>query len=672
MKKVIQLILILSLLIVILSGIAGAQIDKHGNLKLKNDYISIIVNKDQSNQGRFAVDITGGAPLREGDNGKPLIYGRPKPWTSYTTLRVDGTNYVFGGPTDKRAGRKGEYGQVLTPPQIKNDQIITKYKYGELVVSQILSFVKSSTTGLPDTAQIKYQVTNQGKKVHQVGLRVMLDTMLGKNDGAPFRIKNQAITDDQLYTKQESPSFWQAFDSLNNPQVTAQGTIKGPNITAPDQIYFADWGSLADGLWDFDFNPGQKFLRKGEFELDSALSLLWQPDSLQPGETREYVTNYGLGGITIVPGLLSLGVTSPAKVIMDRPDKSLQVVAYIQNTAEIEVEDVEVKLKLPSDLELLSNSKVKKLGDLKPQDTAQVMWKVRPDKLKTQKLDYQVEVSAENTDDNQVARSLQVVGPPKLNLKLDTPAQIKVENNHLLKDTVKVYGRISNNGDSTAHGVNTYLALPPGLDLAAGDKAEKYLGSLAPGQSVKVPWQIKPVGLVAGKLPYSIGVDSKNAANQDQNTLLHISNRQPEAKVKLEDKASNLQIGDYLTAQIKLDNISSLYRVNGGLSYNSQVLEPVYISRGDIFVRNNQLLSWNSPQIKQKGLIKGISGTLDTPFDIKKGTIVSIHFKVKSSGQSKLKLTNFKVYNDKEQELKLSLQHNQLTIGGNQDETENN
>ena len=63
--------------------------------------------------------------------------------------------------------------------------------------------------------------------------------------------------------------------------------------------------------------------------------MYWVPEYLGPGESRSYITNYGLGGITIVPGLLSLGITSPAEVLLDTPDRSIPVIAYVENTSEI-------------------------------------------------------------------------------------------------------------------------------------------------------------------------------------------------------------------------------------------------------------------------------------------------------------------------------------------------
>ncbi len=665
-KSVCSLLLSLVLLLAGWGGVAAEE-DQPGNLELANEYISIFVNQQEYNQGRFAVDVTGGAPMRDTDDDKPLIYGRPRPWTSYTTLRIDGTNYVFGGPTSKRAGKNAQYGEVIQPPELKGDKIVTTTKFGSIIVTQILSFIESSTTGLPDTAKIKYRVMNQGGKPSKIGLRVMLDTLLGANDGAPFRIKNKAVVGDALYVKKELPTFFQAFDDLNAPQVTAQGTIKGPGISTPDKLYFADWGSLADGAWDFDFNPGEEFLRKGEFELDSAMALYWNPSPLKAGETREYVAHYGLGGITIVPGLLSLGITSPSEVVMDSVDKTAQVVAYIQNTADIKVKEAEVALELPENLELVTGEQVKKLGNLEPKETSQVMWEVRPTKRVNHQLEYTVKVNASNTDANQVTRPLKVVGPPSLSLQIESPPKIELKDNHLAADSLQVVSKITNHGNSTAYGVNAYLALAPGLNIKPGEKQQKQLGSLLPGESVAVPWHITPLGMVDGSLLYSIGVRSRNAGSRVREKAVVVPPRQPQATIEIKDKEDGFEVGDYLTAQVKVENIASFYQAQGSIKYNSEVLEPVYVSRGQLFVIDKNLLSWNPPVIDtDQKLIKKISGSLDSHADVQEGVVANLHFRVKAPGKVNLKFNEFEIDSGKRPNLfSIQLKGNNSYIGGN-------
>ena len=651
MRKSLQVIALFSLLIILFSSLVWANVDEEGNLEIKNDYISIFVNQNEDNRGRFAVDVTGGAPMRDGDDGKPLIYGRPNPWTSYTTIKIDGKDYVFGGKTKKRAGKGANYGTLVEAPHITENRIETKYKYGQVVVTQILSFVKSTTTGLADTAQIRYRITNQSEEAKEIGARVMIDTMLGENDGAPFRIKNQAITADKLYSGDEIPSFWQAFDTLNNPQVTAQGTIKGAGLTPPDKVYFADWGSLADGIWDFDFNPDQEFMRKGEFELDSATALFWEPKKLASGETEDYVTNYGLGGITVVPGLLSLGVTSPAEIVMDKPDKKSQIVAYLQNTAEIQAEDVKIELELPEGLELKSQQRVKELGNMEAGATAQVMWEISPKNVRPQELSYKVKVTAQNTDDNQVTRGLRVVGPPNLGVDIEAPEKIGVKDNQLSREQFSLYGIITNVGNSTAYGVNGTLVLPPGLEIAKGEKGNKFLGKLKAGESIKVPWLVDTVGIIDGKLPYSIEADSDNAELESRKNNISLAKLTP--KLKLEFRGEDFAVDDYVTLNINLENIRDFYGINFSLQYNKYILEPIYVSRGKLFVDNEELLSFNHPSLKEAGVIKDLSASLDTPQEIKSDTIAQIHFKVLAKGTSDLEFKSLNIYNSKQHHINL-------------------
>ncbi|MFS8573579.1 MAG: cellulosome anchor protein, partial [Clostridia bacterium] len=364
-----------------------------GVIRLYNEYISILVNTTEENTGRFAVQTTGGDPDRASDDNSPLIYLIPgqKPWTSYATVRIDGIDYVFGGRPTERAGRAGLYGEMLVAPHVVDDRRIeTVYRIGPVDVTQVLSIIRSSTTGLLDTVRIEYRLVNTSDQVHHVGLRLMIDTMLGANDGAPFRVGELAITTDTVFEGDAIPEFWQAFDSLSDPKVTAQGTLKGDDVTPPDRVYFSNWGALADGLWEFDFQPGRDFTRLGEFELDSATALYWDPRPLAPGEERVYGTHYGLGGISISPGDLSIGVTSPSTVTAD-PDRTVTfpVVAYIQNTGEGEARNVVARIQLPQGLRLADGEQaVRQLGNLPTGRSAQVTWRVAVDRAVGGELTY--------------------------------------------------------------------------------------------------------------------------------------------------------------------------------------------------------------------------------------------------------------------------------------------
>ena len=172
-------IIAIVLLFAVCSLSAAAQ-EQKPNLEIANEYIRIIINTLEENMGRFSVGTTGGDPDRIGDENQHLIYGGEEPWTSYTTVRIGNQNWVYGNPTNRRAGKNGLYGQVVQPPTIIDDKLVSSWQLGPILVTQILSFTRSITSGLMDTAKIEYHLENTDVVSHMVGLRLVLDTMLAR------------------------------------------------------------------------------------------------------------------------------------------------------------------------------------------------------------------------------------------------------------------------------------------------------------------------------------------------------------------------------------------------------------------------------------------------------------------------------------------------------------
>ena len=652
MKRRQRLILTTVLLISLLftSFIASAQnddvfneVDNNGNLRLGNDYIVIVINQDDNAKGRFAIETTGGAPMETGDENKPLVYGRPKPWTSYTTIKVNNVNHVFGGSTKRRAGENANYSEVTEGPVVENGQIYTSSNIDDIKVEQILSIVKSSTTGLSDTAQIKYRLVNTSNQEKEVGLRIMLDTMLGQNDGAPFRLAEKAVTTDNLYLKDELPIFWQAFDSISNPTVTSQGTFKGPGVTVPDKVYFSDWGSLADGVWNFDFNPGEEFVRKGEYEIDSEIAMMWEPKILEPNEEVTYVTNYGLGGIKVVPGLLALGVTSPAEFTFDENNQYFPVVAYIENTSEINAENVKVEIDLPEPFKT-RNKIVKEIGDLESKDTAQVNWEVgvSGDEIPGN-MTYTVRVNADNTDSNEVQRDITFVGPPMIETEIMLDENLRKEKGKILPNPFDLKVKFTNIGGSTLFDAKTELALPPGLTFSEKEVNKKYLGYLQSGESVDVNWSVKVLN-VTGEMPYSINVTGLNNYNKTRRENLDIPKLEPYIYLDRVEFSEN-----YLTYNIIGENLTEVNNMNLELDYNPDGYDINYIFPGDMFVQNDKIILWEDP-ITSKGKIN-FNETL--PDSASSGIIGTIQFSKKNDNPLNLQVNKLQAFDEEDNEINI-------------------
>jgi hypothetical protein len=110
------------------------------------------------NMGAFPDPTTGGATTGSWD----LMYNWPSsPGTSFSTLRIDGADNVYGS-----AGT-----QVEAPTDIDASTNESKWRIGDIEVTQVLQIVFNNQTGQNDVAKIAYTVRNTGAASHAVGLR---------------------------------------------------------------------------------------------------------------------------------------------------------------------------------------------------------------------------------------------------------------------------------------------------------------------------------------------------------------------------------------------------------------------------------------------------------------------------------------------------------------------
>lgn len=662
--------------IIMLAMYASASAEEQQvNLEIANEYIRIIINTLEENMGRFSVGTTGGDPDRAGDENQHLIYGGEEPWTSYTTVRIGNQNWVYGNSTNRRAGRSGSYGTVVQPPAVVDNSLVSSWQLGPILVTQTLSFARSITTGLMDTAKIEYELLNTDSVSHLVGLRLVIDTMLGQNDGAPFRLQDRAILTDTVFYRDQMPAFWQAFDSLSNPRVMSQGTLVGGEVTTPDRVYFSNWGSIVDGLWNFEFQPGRDFTRSGEFELDSAIAMYWDQKPLAPNESRTYVSYYGLGGVTISPGELSVGLTSPWQVRGDRRHReSFTIVAYIQNTGKGEARNVTATLSLPPELELVSASSTpmrRNFGTLDVNETIQTSWQVIPTGDFSGNVTYQVKVDAENSESSTARRSIEIVRPDYLDIKLEGPLALGIENERLSPLPMQVTAEITNTGGAAAHNVTAVLSHPM-FRLPQGEHAVKQLGTIEPNQSATAVWHLDPSG-VSGQLVYSLTVSSDTDTYIKDNFVL-VPYIEPKVFVgEPQTTKAKITAGEYFSIPILAANLPDFRRAELEIGFDPDMLEIVGrsldITRGTLFVDTSgetaKLLDWQTPRVDNiKGVVSGISGDRGTGNSLPSafGTLITIHFRAKQSGTAEININNVSLYDSQLYSITAAVENREIVI----------
>ncbi len=279
---------------------------------------------------RFGLVMLGDGGDRQ--DPKKLTYDR---WgrTNNTCLKVDDRDLLFG---DDRQGRwvekdtrnwKDEEGvrhEGRKSVWSASRSSVRVTQTVEIVPGEVTQDLKGRLVRYRDTCLVRYRLENDDAERHEVGLRFMLDTFIGANDGVPFTIPGEAGLCDTSKDFDEAravPGYIQAqeFDDLAHPGTVAhvQFRLGGP-IEAPERVTLGAWPDKVLGLWlkdkrlagefagwDVPVLPIRKIAvesrRRGVNPLlpaDSAVVIYWEPRGLGPGAKREVGFAYGLGKVS--------------------------------------------------------------------------------------------------------------------------------------------------------------------------------------------------------------------------------------------------------------------------------------------------------------------------------------------------------------------------------------
>ncbi|WP_248930533.1 S-layer homology domain-containing protein [Paenibacillus hamazuiensis] len=329
MKLIKKTLVSLLALIFILSAntqaalIFAAELNAPKVTVLQNDFIKITVD---NNTGRFGIRTVEGQPIRKKDQNVDLMFRGDDPETSFTTFRIDGTDYIFGNPYKFAV----DFFSEITPPRIVQNangtrQIETVWKIKGVEIKQILMLYSDpSDKKNAGNVNVRYEVVNHSGAQVQLGTRVLLDTMVAGNDGPQFQIgtayKVPLMVERKLVHNPEDdpgiseedrplhklPPYWVMRDKLDltNPLATnviAYGfnNFAEQNINIVDEMIVGHWNGLANTKWDYTPNGNLDFTRDTNDygTADSAVAFYWQPKPLASEAMQSFETVYGLGEI---------------------------------------------------------------------------------------------------------------------------------------------------------------------------------------------------------------------------------------------------------------------------------------------------------------------------------------------------------------------------------------
>ena len=352
---------------------------------IRNDFIEAYIRAD----GHYTMGTTGGNPDSTTDNNKKLLFGHPSPWSTETLIKIDDTETFF----------------VASSTTISDDgkQAVSTATINGVEVKQILTIENNTYTGNADVISIRYVMKNISPSAKLIGGRIMLDTMLGSNDGAPFRLPGIGnVTTDMEFYGDDIPEYWNAFDSLTNPTVISTGNFYRTVSERPDKVQFTHWPAIKGSSWNFSITPNRSFTS------DSAVAAYFNPRTVLSGQSRTITTYYGINNfVADNTGDLSLNVTAPTSmggedgVYHNNP---FELIAYIANNTNGTVENVKATIYLPEELQIEgSDSRIVELGDLDYAEETYVNWNIRAipqEETKTVTLTIKLEGDGVETKEN--------------------------------------------------------------------------------------------------------------------------------------------------------------------------------------------------------------------------------------------------------------------------------
>ncbi|OPJ62915.1 flagellinolysin [Clostridium oryzae] len=229
--------------------------------------LSLIVAHD----GQFGLQTVQGYSNAVEDDNQILIYGHGS--TSRPIVVIDGKQYSL---------RDGN----LTSPTIQNgDTYETGYTVQGIQIKQSVTIVGTDK----NMFEIRYDIVNNSGANKKVGFLFNLDTMLGSDDYAPYRIDGKPVVTERAYTGQELPNEFDVYNHTTNRYLESKAIINGQFdgigiIETPDKLVLANYPTVDD----WNFTPTGRNIG------DSDYSIWWNEKDIANGAQRSVNTFYGL------------------------------------------------------------------------------------------------------------------------------------------------------------------------------------------------------------------------------------------------------------------------------------------------------------------------------------------------------------------------------------------
>jgi len=313
--------------------------------------------------------------------------------TNNTVIKIGTSEYIFGTPSPSN---KLLYRSKELPKPYVGWSAAMEYQNEQVRVIQYVQIVPGATSLVPgekgttakavlDTVLIYYIAENYGTAPQTVGIRVLLDTFIGNNDGVPFTVPGEKgfVTTMAEFDGAKVPDYLEVVenpDDESDPGTIARVGLRGLQwgevpLLDPARVRICrypgaedvkDGGAGKYTKWDWKPRP----IGKAK-DADSCVAVYWPEKDIGSKEKMHVAMTYGLGQLAITEQL-ALSVPQSAS-----PKKEFVVTAYVYRATKGQ----SVKLDLPAGLELVEGSNEQTITE--DARRTQIFWKVRAAKVGT-------------------------------------------------------------------------------------------------------------------------------------------------------------------------------------------------------------------------------------------------------------------------------------------------
>jgi hypothetical protein len=368
-------------------GVKVEQADtEYTDLKDTRPKLSIEFHKRNS---RFGITMVDERDPENPAKHKKLTY-EENGSSNNTCIDLEGQEHLFGQEPGRwvhnRQLLKARHRQRWTSEMIYPEQVR---------VTQVVELVPGQGR-LLDTVLVHYTLKNESNTPRQLGIRVMLDTFIGANDGVPFRIpgRSRFLETKEDFNEKQTPVYIQAWErpDLKNPGTIAHLGLKGIeipglNLEPIELLRICRWhGSEARWKWE-----PEAINEPPDQAKDSCVVLYWADRKTEPGERRDMAFTYGLNAISsATTGNSELSLTSGGSF---RLGGEFTLTATVKNPQPGQA----VSVALPAGLALAPGEEAEQtLGG--GGDYGQVSWRVRSGAVGTHHIEVKTGAAREPYD----------------------------------------------------------------------------------------------------------------------------------------------------------------------------------------------------------------------------------------------------------------------------------